>query len=328
MPGGDEAPSAAACGVPRRTVLAAGAGLAVSWLGACAGDDAGAQPGRVGMSAGPGRSVYLGWSAALGDQVHRDHPDLTFDVQVSTGSIENLQRLASGAAMLAVASADAADVALRGEPPFDRQVGVMALGRVYDDYVHVIVRDDSVVTELHELAGRTVAVGPPGSGTALVADRIVADQGLTVRTSDLDVVDAGLELQARRLDALFSLGGLPTRAVTELAGRVRIRLLPLDDVAARLRSRYGTAYRAASIPPFSYGSPDGVPTVASANLLLCRPDAPAGLVTAILGTAFLRRDELAAAQPAGNALDVRTAIVTAPVPLHPAAAAYYRHSKP
>ena len=105
-------------------------------------------------------------------------------------------------------------------------------------------------------------------------------------------------------------------------------MLPLGDVAPRLRARHAAAYRPATIPPTTYGRPEGVATVASANLLLCRPDAPADLVSAVLDTAFRRRAEIAAAQPAGNALDLRAAISTDPVPLHPAAAAYYRAGKP
>ena len=322
--------------MPRRALVTAAAGaLVTGCLASCSasgGDRAspgrGVAPQRVTASAGPRRSVYLGWSTALAEQVHRDHPGLSVDVLISSGSIENLLRLARREAMLAVASTDAAAVGLRGLPPFGQPVDVMAMARVYDDYVHLMVRDDSAVTRLRDLAGLRVATGPPGSGTALVADRILADQDLKVDRVVLDVVEAGLALQARRLHAVFWLGGLPTRAVAELAGRVRLRMLPLGDVAVRLRARYAAAYRPAAIPASSYGQPGGVPTVASANLLLCRSGMAAELVTAVLTTAFRRREAIAAAQPAGNALDLRAAIATDPVPLHPAAVAYYRAGKP
>lgn len=282
----------------------------------------------VSVSAGPRRSVYLGWMTSLAQQVHRDYPELTLDVRVSSGSVENLQRLGDGTSALAVASTDAAALALHGDQPFSAPVPVTALARVYDDYTHLIVRDDEDVHGLQDLAGRRVAVGPAGSGTSLVALRLLQDRDLRVEAVPLDVVEAGLELQARGLVAVFWLGGLPTRAVTELAERVRIRLVPLADAAPRLRARYGTAYRPATIPASTYLPADAVPTVASANLLLCRADAPADLVTAVLRTAFRRRDALAAAQPAGHALDTRAAVATVPVPLHPAAADYYRRGKP
>jgi TRAP transporter TAXI family solute receptor len=331
------------------TVAAFGV-LASAWLGGCTGwnrtdrsttdqpatDRPATDPGQSGtaghqvvtVSAGPRRSVYLGWSTALAEHVRRDHPGLILDVRISTGSIENLHRLGDAEAMLTVAATDAAAVALRGESPFTAQVPATAMARVYDDYVHLVVRDDSSLVTLKDLAGRRVAVGPPGSGTALVSQRLLQDQSLRVDALHLDVVEAGLDLQARRLDAVFWLGGLPTRAVTELAQRVRIRMLPLGEAAARLRARHAAAYRPATIPANTYGRPEGVPTVASANLLLCRSDAPADLVRIVLETAFRRREAIAAAQPAGDALDLRAAIATDPVPLHPAAATFYRAAKP
>ena len=111
--------------------------------------------------------------------------------------------------MFAVAATDAAAVALRGEPPFDAPVAATAMARVYDDYVHLVVRDDSTLATVADLPGRRVAVGPTGSGTALAAQRLLQDQGLQVSTVNLDVVEAGLALQARRLDAMFWVGACP-----------------------------------------------------------------------------------------------------------------------
>ena len=95
----------------RRSVTTAAAGLlAATWLGGglggglggCTGSDpaavrsvAPALRGRrvIAVSAGPRRSVYLGWTTALAEQLSLDHPNLTVDVRVSSGSIENLRRL-------------------------------------------------------------------------------------------------------------------------------------------------------------------------------------------------------------------------------------------
>lgn len=322
----------------RRQVLALGAALAaVASGGALVGAD---RSGRihlpwsahqrrvVSIAAGPRRSDYLSWARALAEQVRLVYPGLELDVRTSTGSVENLQRLARGEVTLAVASADVASLALYGTTPFAVPAVVRALARVYDDYVHLIVRDDSGFAALADLEGGTVAVGSDGSGTALVAQRLLTATKIRAQIVDLDVVEAGLALQGRRVDALFWLGGLPTLAVTELAERVRVRLLPLDEQATRLRALHGAAYRRAGIPGGTYARPEAVGTVASANLLLCREGTPDPVVTAVLRTAFDRRDAIAVTQPNGNALDRRVAIATQPVPLHPAAVTFYRDGKP
>lgn len=312
-------------------LVAAGAGGVVAGAGrfGLAGLPWSTGPRRVvPVAAGPRRSDYLAWAEALAEQVRLQYPGLDLDARTSAGSVDNVRRLAGGEVTLAVASTDVAGLALRGTAPFTVPVPVRALARVYDDYVHLIVRDDSGFDALADLRGRRVAVGPDGSGTALVAQRLLAAARIRVRAVDLDVVEAGLALQGRRIDALFWLGGLPTRAVTELAERVRVRLLPLGAQATRLRALHGAAYRRAAVPGGTYARPEPVVTVASANLLLGRADTPGDVVSAVLRTAFDRRDAIAAAQANANALDDRVAIATQPVPLHPAAVAYYRDRKP
>jgi hypothetical protein len=311
----------------RRSLLASALVCAPAWvLSGCSAP--GRVEGSVTFAAGPPRSVYLGWATALAEQVRQVSPGLRVLVNRSSGSVDNLRRLARGEADIAVASADVAAVALTGEDPFTAPVDVTALARVYEDYVHLMVRDDSGLTDPTDLSGSRVAIGPPGSGTTVVARRVLEELRVAIEPYPLDVVEAGLGLQAMRLDAVFWLGGLPTRAVAELSERVRLRLLPLDAVADDLRARHRAAYRAATIPAGTYDRVEPVPTIAAANLLLARPATAGPVVDALLRTAFERRRVIAAAQPAGNALDRRAAISTAPVPLHPAAAAFYRRGKP
>ena len=71
-----------------------------------------------------------------------------------------------------------------------------------------------------------------------------------------------------------------------------------------------------------------MPTIASPDLLVARRDAAPAVVRALLEVMFRQRDAIAAAVPAANGLDRRTAISTGSLPLHPAAAAYYRGTKP
>jgi TRAP transporter TAXI family solute receptor len=162
----------------------------------------------------------------------------------------------------------------------------------------------------------------------LIADRILAAAELTVKARDIDLVAGTQALTSGSVDAVFWSGGIPTQAITDAAARMPLRLLPLGSLTATLQAKYGTAYRPATIPPGRYGSTRPVATLASANLLVSRADADPAMVTAVLTTLFDRRDEIAAAVPAANGMDRRTAIWTAGLRLHPAAAAYYRRTKP
>jgi TRAP transporter TAXI family solute receptor len=295
------------------------------------------------ITTGQQRGVYYSWATALAREAEASYPGLEVRVLGSSGSLENLHRVSTGVADLGLTTEDATEDATEeasagavATPPATGALAqqanpsrLVALARVYDDYVHVVVRADGPVTSLAGLAGRRVATGQPLSGVSFVAKRVLAEAGITVRPEAVGLTPAMKMLQDREVDAVFWSGGLPTGAVADLARTVPLRLLPLPDtVSAPMREKYGVAYRAAQIPAGSYGLTAPVATLASPNLLVARPDADPAVVNALLDTMFRRRDAIAAAVPAANALDRRTAISSGSLPLHPAAAAYFRGSKP
>jgi TRAP transporter TAXI family solute receptor len=286
-------------------------------LGGCVGEDPGAPRGRVVIAAGGTQGVYYVYARALASQLERRDPGLRVDVVATSGSMENLQRLADGGATLAFTAADAAAEAMSGGPPFGRELPIAALARLYDDYLH-LVAPASGARRLSQLAGRRVSIGPPGSGTRLIASRL--------RLPRLHAVGLGLDesaaaLRAGRIDAFFWSGGLPTPGVDELARRLPLRLLDLPAPAAPV-------YRAAAIPSGTYGLARQVATLAVPNLLVARRDADPALVGLVTETLFERRAAIAHAVLAAAALDRRAAIETGPVPLHPAALDWFRSTKP
>ena len=100
-------------------------------------------------------------------------PGLRVDVLATSGSMENLRLVADGRATLAFTAADAAAEAALGGPPFGHRLPIAALARVYDDYMHLVVPASSRVRSIAQLDGRTVSVGPSGSGTRLIAERLL-----------------------------------------------------------------------------------------------------------------------------------------------------------
>jgi TRAP transporter TAXI family solute receptor len=326
--------------VPRRLLVAAVVALvgAAGFWAAVGPPETGGPRGTVVITAGSQRGVYYSWATALAAETERAYPGLTVTVVGSSGSLDNIERVAGGVADVGLSTEDVTEDedAQTGLPmapgsttpePVDR-TKLVSLARVYDDYVHVVVRADSPIRTLADLQGRVVATGRRGSGVAVVTQRVLAEAGVRARTQEDVLVGTTEALAAGQVDALFWSGGLPTDAITDLARRTELRLLPLDGISERMRERYGVAYRPAQIPAGSYGLDAPVATIASPNLLIAHRDVDPEIVTALLDTMFRRRDAIAAAVPAANALDRRTAISSGSLPLHPAAATYYRTSKP
>jgi hypothetical protein len=282
------------------------------------------------IATGGTKGVYYSYGSTLASELQASVPRLAPSVVATTGSVENLQLLADGKAMFAFVAGDAAALAYEGSPPFASPLPIRAVARVYDDYVHLVAPRNGAVRTVRDLAGRRVSLGPAGSGTALIAERVLTVAGIPtgrVRAARLGINDSVDALQAGQLDAFFWSGGLPTGGIDELAMTTAVRLVPLDDLAEPMRARYGPSYRPGTVPAGMYGLGERTATMAVPNILVCRADADPVLVERVTATLFAARDALARSVPQGHALDQRAAISTVPVPLHEGAQRHYRSVK-
>lgn len=296
----------------RRALLAAAfAGV----ITACAGPG---EPKRtVRIAAGEPGGFFLAFSELLARRLQQADPTLRCTVLTTQGSRDNIALLRDGSADVALSLADVAKQAV--ESP------LRAVGRVFENYAQLVVLAGSPARALSDLAGRTIALGAPGSGAAFFGNRLLAAAGLRARAEFLPLADALAALESGRVDGMLWSGGIPTPALSELDNRTGIRLLPLDHVLPVLRHDHGTVYDAVQVPAGTYGSSTEVATIGIADIVVCAPSLPSWLASALVRLLVHDAGDLVPAQAVGTQfLDVRTLINTAGVPLHPGAAATYR----
>jgi uncharacterized protein len=301
--------------------------VAAGCLSAADGDASDQEPLVI---AGGGTSgVYYNYGEQLAT-VAAERLGVSAEVQETGGSIENLHRIADGSSVLALTAADAAAAAVAGHPPFEQALPLRAVARVYDDFVHLVVADGSDIENVHGLEERRVSLGAEGSGTEVIARRLLATAGLS--PDDVDNmplgIDASIEaLRAGEIEAFFWSGGLSTPGLHRLADEMPIRLVALGDLVDSVSERYGHVYRHAMVPRGTYGIGDDVPTMAVPNYLVTHPDVDEGLVYDLAEILFEQRAEMAELVAAVGLLERRRAIFTEPVELHDGALRYYRESK-
>lgn len=238
------------------------------------------------------------------------------EVVTTSGSQENLALLARGEVDVALALVDSV-----GEGD-----GVLALGRVYENYLQLVVRADGPIHGVAELRGARVNLGAEGSGAALTGERILRAAGLDP-VSDVVISHRPLRAAVTALsvgdaDALLWAGGVPTAGFTIPE---RMRLIDLGELAAPMRERFGPVYDRVAIPADAYPHAPAVHTIGVANLLLATPTLPDAAAEGIVELLVQHADSLVPTEAAGaQFLDVRSLIGTGVIPLHPAAAEVYR----
>ncbi|MFB7507445.1 TAXI family TRAP transporter solute-binding subunit [Streptomyces broussonetiae] len=324
--GGRRAPAAVAAGA---VVL----GLLLWWL-----LPLGEKPpsGTIVFSTGTSSGVYQEYGERLRTELRKDMPGLKVKLLGSAGSQENVQRVATGRADFTIAAADAVETYELGHGSGAGRLRGVA--RLYDDYVHLIVRSDSGIRSVADLRHKRVATGLPDSGVRLIADRVLKAAGIDPHrdiTPVGDGIDTGPErLQQDKIDAFFWSGGLPTKGLLALARKSAFKFVPIDgDLVTKLHNQGQQAryYRATNIPESAYPAVqqgNEVPTIAVSNILMTRTDMDPRLTEWVTRTVIKSRDGIGAHVHSAQLVDLRTAIYTDPLPLQEGARRYYRSMKP
>lgn len=311
---------------PSRRALLVGSGAVLT---GCAGPAWDERPvGRLTIATGNRGGVFHRYGEALATVVERRLRELSVRTRNTDASVVNLRQVAAGTSDVGFSLGNVAADAIRGEGEGDR-LELAALARTYDSFVHLVVRDGSPVRELADLQGRRVSIGGAGSGTRVVALRLLHAAGLG--PEDIRPVTASLEpsiaaLVAGEIDALFFVSGLPNMAIHRLSQRAPIRLVDLADVLSELTVEVGTEFTPGAVPASTYGVP-AVGTVSVKNYLVVRPELSADVVYAVTRVVFEEQpaiEELAPGVPQPN---IAAAIFTSPLPLHVGAQRYYREGR-
>jgi TRAP transporter TAXI family solute receptor len=304
----------------RRTVLKAALSGALA-----AGCGVPAPSRTLTIAAGESGGFYLTFGRLLAAQINAVEPWLRCTAVETTASVANIDLLRAGRADLALVLADTARAANSGQPPFTSAIDLRALGRVYENYLQLVVRNDSPIRTVSDLDGRVISLGATGSGAALTGSRIVSVAGISPQVRHLPLADAVSALAAGAIDALLWSGGVPTPALAKLDSTLGIRLVALDTVLPTLRARYGMLYEQLPVPSGGYRFVHQLPTIGVANLLVGLPPMPSDVAAAVVRVLVERADQLVPPEALGTQfLDIRTLIGTADLPLHPGAAQEYR----
>ncbi|MDT7785444.1 MAG: uncharacterized protein QOF58_3863 [Pseudonocardiales bacterium] len=281
----------------RRTFL-----LGTLSLAACGSSE---PSGTIKIAGGEPGGFYNDFAALLS----RLSPSpLTITPLQTGGSADNLKHLREGTADLGLTLSDSAHM----------ETGLVALGRVYENYLQLVVLESSPYRTPADLIGKPVSLGAAGSGASLQGERLalgVQEQHYPLRNA----IDA---LKTGEIAGLLWSGGVPTPELNKASG---IRLLPLDSFLPRLRQDYGKVYERVDVRMGVYGSQADTPTIGTPNLLVCRPDLSDEYASAVVRLLIAKAADLVPEQALGTQyLDVRSLIDTGKVPLHPGAATEYR----
>ncbi|MFN3804480.1 MAG: TAXI family TRAP transporter solute-binding subunit, partial [Pyrobaculum sp.] len=273
--------------------------------------------------------TYYPVGTRLGELVNKYASPMSADVRTSGASVANANALAAGDGNIAFIQNDIAYYAYHGLYMFEgRKIGLAGVVSLYPETIQIVVLADSPIKSVYDLAGRKVAVGATGSGTAVNAEQILKAAGVWDRVEKVYAAftEAAQMLKLRQVDAAFIVAGYPTSAVVELATTTPVRLVEVpDDVYQKLRQEGYLFFVRQTVPKGTYNGLDSdVKTLAVMAIIVVRSDVPEDAVYHLLKTLDTNLAEFRNAHARVSNFAIEKALEGMSIPLHPGAVRFYR----
>ncbi|BCR07049.1 C4-dicarboxylate ABC transporter substrate-binding protein [Desulfuromonas versatilis] len=284
------------------------------------------------IGGGPAGGTYQKVAAGLQEVMHLAAPGMRVSVERTGGSLANLKGVEQRSLDMAIVYAGDAYLAARGQlekhlPPTRE---VRALTRIYGATAHLVVLANSRIRSVHDLQRKRVAIGNPGSGAALAAERFFTALGLwgEVIPVYLGYSMAAEELSRGRVEAVWEMVGFPSESLTELGRRARIRLLDVQApaLAGGLYNAY-PFYRPMVIPAGTYpGQQAEVASYQDSALWVANSHMDPELVATALEKLFSNEgmEAMRRSHPSTRNLDQALGLFGVEIPLHPGAERFWK----
>jgi TRAP transporter TAXI family solute receptor len=168
-----------------------------------------APPRLLTLAAGESGGAYHAFAARYRDRFAREGIEIR--VLETAGSGENLDLLREGQADVAFVQGGMLGSADPG--------GLTALGSLYFEPLWLFHRRDLELDRLSDLRGRRIAVGPPDSGTRVLVERLLEENGIAPGQAERAALasdEAADALLASEVDAVFLVAAPEARTVARL----------------------------------------------------------------------------------------------------------------
>ncbi len=286
---------------------------------------------RLSLATGGTGGVYYPLGGGMANVLSKYIPYAEATAEVTTASVDNCLLVGQGKADLALIMADTGWDAYQGKAQFKEKVHLRTLAVLYPNNMHIVTVEGKGIEKVTDLKGKRVSTGAPGSGTEVMALRVIEAYGLDPNkdmTRDrLSVSESAGALKDGKIDAFFWVGGLPTAAITDLGATpgVKMKLIGHADAVPKMREKYGPLYVKGIIPPKTYpGRSMEIPISVVWNLLICNENMKESLAYDIVKTLFDHKPELVASHREASNLSLEhQAGGGSPIPFHPGAVRYF-----
>lgn len=284
----------------------------------------------VSIATGGTGGTYYPIGGGIADVVSRYAKDVQATAETGNASVANLNLIGTHSIEFALVQNDTAWWAAKGEIMFEKAYpNVRAVATLYPETNHLITMRKANIKTIHDLKGKRISVGAPGSGTEADMRCLLEIAGLDYpdmkKVDFLDFNNTVDRMKDGQLDAGFVVAGWPVAAIMDLATTHDVDLVSFDDeFLAKLQKKYPFFVKDV-VPAGTYrGIDHDVAAPAVMAMIVVDADVPEEVVYQFTKAMWDHIDEIQRTHAKAQLITLETAFDGLPVPLHDGAARYYK----
>jgi TRAP transporter TAXI family solute receptor len=280
---------------------------------------------RISIGTGGTGGLFYVIGAGMADIINKNMEGASARAEVTGASIENIRRVAAGQMTFGFSSSSTLFEAKNGQGAFKEKQPVAAMAYLYPAVLQIATLQQTGVKSFGDLAGKTVSLGPPGSNSAVIAQRILEAYGVfdKVTPQFLSYTEGTNALVNGTVEAAAVLAGAPTAALIDLDSQRDMVLIPVEkDKLGDLLEKY-PFYQLHEIKAGTYSDlKEPVEVINDPATIFTTADADEQLIYDITKTLFTHLTELGGIHPQAKAISLEMATKT-PIDLHPGAKKFF-----
>ena len=246
--------------------------------------------------------------------------------ETGNASVANVNLVNTKGIELAFTQADIAYWAYNGQLMFQGKPlkNLRAVCALYPEHIQVIVTKDAKMKKFTDIKGKRVGVGAPGS-----AVEIYSQAGLTykdlAKADFLDFAATTSRFKDNHIDVGFVVAGFPTASVMDLlTTKNNITLFSFDDAFLKALNKTYPFMVPSVIPAGTYKGISAVKTPAITSFLVTYNGVSGEDIYNFLDGLYKNINEVHASHAKGKEINLKTGVEGLTIPLHPAAAKFFR----
>ena len=286
---------------------------------------------RLSVVTGGTGGVYYPLGGAVANVLSKYLPGAVATAEVTSASIDNLKLIGAGKADIAFSMSDSAWDGYTGNGKFHGKLPLRSIVVLYANKTQVVTVQGKGIEKMGDLKGKRISTGAAGSGTELIALRLLEAYGIDpekdVKREKISVAESVGAIKDNKIDAFIWSGGLPTAAIIDLGATPgqKLKLLDHSDAIPFMVKKYGPLYVKDTIPAKTYpGQEKDVSILSVWNILAVNEKMDEKMAYEITKTIFEYKPELVAVHKEAQHIALQNQLMGgSPIPFHPGALKYF-----